>query len=203
MHDAIETRNVGSLTVEVHYDDTGSESPRDWCNMGRFFGFHRRYVSPDAAPDAYPEAARSIAQHHDNICLPVWLYDHSGTCYRAAESNPFHCPWDSGLFGFIYVSKADVRREYGVKRISPKLRAKVIEALQQEVKVYSAWANGEVYGFTVTDPAGDQIDSCWGFVAEPDYALSEGMDSARAILGEDYVPIQAGPDGPVYVSPTT
>jgi len=201
MQDAIETRNVGDLTVEVHYD-TGSESPRDWCNLGRFFGFHGRYASPDNPPHGSAEEARRIATARENICLPVWLYDHSGTCYRAAESNPFHCPWDSGLFGFIYVSREDVRREYGVKRISPQLRAKVLEILKQEVKTYSAWANGEVYGFTVTDSEGEQIDSCWGFIGEPEYALSEGMDSARATAGEDYVPIQAGADGPVYVSPT-
>lgn len=178
MYDAIETRNVGEFTVKV-YNDIDAESPRKWWSaLGTFFGFHRRYVSPDAAPDSDPETARRIAQHRDNICLPVWLYDHSVTCYRAAETNPFHCPWDSGLFGFIYVSKADTRREYGVKRITAAKRAEIVECLKAEVKEYSSWANGEVYGYVVEDSGGETIDSCWGFIGDPDYAMEAGIDAA-------------------------
>lgn len=175
-----ETQEINGCTVAVLYDETGAESPRDWETFGTFFGFHHRYVSPDAAPDSDPETARRIAENRDNICLPVWLYDHSGTAYCAAESNPFLCPWDSGLFGFIYVSKAKARDEFGVKRITKAVRAKVIERLQNEVAVYSSWANGEIYGFTVTNSDGEEIDSCWGFIGEPDYAMQEGIESARA-----------------------
>lgn len=178
MFDAIETRDVGDLTVKVVHDDTGAESPREWSTLGTFFGFHRNYMSPDDAPDSDPETARRIAQSRDNICLPVWLYDHSGTCYRAAETNPFHCPWDSGLFGFIYVSKADARKEYGVKRITAAKRAEIVEHLKAEVKEYSAWANGEVYGFVVEDSDGETLDSCWGFIGDSAYAMEAGIDAA-------------------------
>ncbi len=30
-----------------------------------------------------------------------------------------------------------------------------------ELKTYTAWANGEVYGFILRDKEGNEIDSCW------------------------------------------
>lgn len=174
----VETRDVQGLTVNVRYDHTPTESPRDWSPLGKFFGFHGRYQSPDKAPDSDPETARRIAQHRDNIGFPVWMYDHSGTCYKAAAKNPFHCPWDSGLFGFIYVSRADARKEYNVARLTPAIVAKVQEVLQSEVETYSQWANGQVYMWEVLDADGDQIDSCYGYIGESDYALQEGIDAA-------------------------
>lgn len=179
MDSIVETRDVDGLTVNVRYDHTPTESPRDWSPLGTFFGFHNRYQSPDPAPDSDPQEARRIAESPDNICLQVWLYDHSGTAYRATvNGNPFHCPWDSGLFGFIYVSKAAIRKEYGCKRVSGAIRRKVIEVLQSEVETYSQWANGQVFGFEVLDSDGEQLDSCWGYIGEPDYAMQEGVESA-------------------------
>lgn len=175
----IETHELDNgCTIEIHHDDC-AESPRDWDNLGTFFGFHRRYQSPDAAPDSDPETAARIATRSQNICLPVWLYDHSGTCYRAAEANPFHCPWDSGLFGFIYVSKADVRKEYGVGRLSRQIIERVKHVLQAEVSAYSAWANGEVYGWKLVDADGEEIDSCWGYVGDRAGAERDAMDAAK------------------------
>lgn len=178
MFDALETRDVGEFTVKVVHDDTGAENPRQWSKLGTFFGFHNRYMSPDDAPDSDPHKARAIAERGDNICLPVWMYDHSGTCYRAAETNPFSCPWDSGCFGFIYMTRADARKEFGWKRITEERRQQVLQHFKAEVKEYSAWANGEVYGFIVEDSDGETVDSCWGFIGDSEYAMEAGIDAA-------------------------
>jgi len=179
MFDAIETRDVGEFTVKVIPDDSGSaESPRDWAPLGKFFGFHNRYASPDKPPAQDPQEARAIAERGDNICLPVWMYDHSGTCYRAAETNPFSCPWDSGCFGFIYITRREARNIFGWARITEERRQQVLQHLKSEVKEYSAWANGEVYGFVVEDSEGDEVDSCWGFIGDPEYAMEAGIDAA-------------------------
>ena len=118
-----ETKEVEGFTCEVFYDDC-PESPRDWDNLGTFVGFHGRYVSPDTPPTSDPMEAKKIAESDENICLRVWLYDHSGTCYRATPAyNPFTCPWDSGLFGFVYVSKKKnprgIWRQESWQRIAP------------------------------------------------------------------------------------
>lgn len=166
-----ETRNGYKLTVE-HDPHSDLDSPREY-EESIMFGFHRAYGSPDEAPHADPETARKIAQSGDNLCLPVWLYAHSGTCYKAAESNPFHCPWDSGLFGYIYITRANARKWYGVKRLSEKNRLRALEDLKAQVDTYTKWANGETYGWKVEDPDGELIESCYGYYDE-DEATTEG-----------------------------
>lgn len=126
--------------------DPDCESPREWDNLGTFWTWHKRYRSPDPNPGEVPK---------DAIVLPVYLYDHSGVSY---STRPFNCPWDSGQIGWIFVTNTKARSDYRVKRITAKVRARVLEGLRQEVEVYSQWANGETYGYVSRD------DSCWGFI---------------------------------------
>ncbi len=109
------------------------------------------------------------------IMLPVYLYDHSGI---AISTSPFSCPWDSGQVGFIYVSYADIRKEYSCKKVTKAIRRKVIETLEAEAKTYDSYLRGEVYGFQVLDEDGDAIDSCYGFYGDLDYCLQEARESA-------------------------
>lgn len=175
----IETLTHNGKDIQIVLDESAEDPRKEWDHLGTFFGFHRNYMSPDAPPHADPQEARHIAESAANICIPVWLYDHSGTAYRAAESNPFHCPWDSGLFGFIYVSKAKARNVYGVKRLTAATVAKVREALESEVAEYSAWANGEVYGWKLLDRDGEEIDACYGYYGDVDRAKQDACEAAE------------------------
>jgi hypothetical protein len=104
---------------------------------------------------------------HDHIWLPVYRYEHSGT---ALNTTGFHCPWDSGLTGYIYEDKAQIREEFEVKRISPKLRSRIEDRLRSEVAIYGAYVNGEVYGYVNEETD----DSCWGFFGTDwDYMMQE------------------------------
>jgi len=181
MDSIIETREINGFTVNVFYSDSAG-NPREYHeNLGTFFGFHRNYISPDTPPNSDPKTARVMAERGDNICLPVWLYDHSGTIYRAAVSNPFNCQWDSGLFGFIYCTRLEARKALGKKRLNIGDVETVKRWLIQEVKTYSDWANGQVFGFEVLDTDGEQVDSCYGFIGEFDYAMAQGIESANQL----------------------
>lgn len=183
MSDAIETAEYGNLTVTLEYDDThGVESPREYEADSVFFGFHRSYASPDEPPATDPLEARRIAKGKDNICLPVWLYAHSGTCYSAAEKNPFSGPWDSGLFGFIYIPRADARKRFNVKRLTAATVKRIKESLKAEVEAFSQWANGEIYCWQITNESGDVLDSCGGYIGDPDYAFSEARLAAQDLI---------------------
>jgi hypothetical protein len=96
----------------------------------------------------------------DNIVLPVYAYIHSGV---ALNTTGFSCPWDSGQSGYIYEPKEAIRQEFGVKRISPKLRKTIENRMRAEVEQFSKYLNGEVYGFVIEDEEGNEVDSCWGF----------------------------------------
>ena len=167
MHDPIETHTTDDgHTIEIFYDDH-PESPRDWGHSSTFWTFHSRYCSPDPNPD--PDFTPN---DRDHIWLPVWMYDHSGVAYAAAPSNPFHCPWDSGCVGLIWISKSQVRHDHGWKRITKAREDKILSYLKSEVETYSQWANGEVYGYVVKDADDEEVDSCWGFYGM-DYCLQE------------------------------
>lgn len=169
-----ETKNGFTATVE--YDPHGyTESPREY-EESTMFGFHRNVISPDTPPSDDPQEARAIAESRENICLPVWMYDHGARIYKAAQENPFHCPWDSGLFGFIYVSRADARKWYGVKRLTEKNRLWVLDDLKKQVETYSQWANGETFRWEIKDADGDVIDSCGGYYDEGE-AESDALGS--------------------------
>lgn len=170
MFDPIETFEHEGYTIEIHHDfDCGHESPREWGNLGTLaiMGY---------GGDEKPDRDNEPDPRHF-IVLPVYRYEHSGVAYNTTG---FHCPWDSGQTGYIYVSKAKVRDEWGVKRISPQLREKVEGILRSEVEVFSQWANGEVYGFITKDEDGEEIDSCWGMYDDSvnfDYIRSAAVEN--------------------------
>lgn len=155
-------------TIEIHYDDH-PESPREWGHDSTFWTFHSRYRSPDPDPD--PDYDLS-----DCVWLPVFMYDHGGVVYNTTG---FHCPWDSGCVGFIFMEKSRIREIYGWKRITKAREEQVKTWLRNEVETYSQWANGQVYGFITKDPDGEEIDSCWGFYDDsPDFEYIRGEAEA-------------------------
>ena len=182
---ALDTETNGLIATVEHDPHGAYESPRECAMKSVFFGFHRSFASPDPAPDSDPETARDIANAKGNICLPVWLYSHCGTCYRAAEQNPFHCPWDSGLFGFIYITRDNARKIYGIKRITEKQRLRVLADLAAQVETYSQWANGETYCWVIEDAFGDDdgdvIASCRGYYSEDD-AESDALAELASLI---------------------
>lgn len=111
------------------------------------------------------------------IMLPLYLYDHSGITMR---TSPFSCPWDSGQVGFIYVTREKILKEYSVKRISKKMRNKVVELLKGEVKMYDQFITGDVYGYEV-EKDDEFIDSCWGY-----YGLSDCIAAAKSIVDSQF-----------------
>jgi len=148
------------VTFIVHFDQDSMNPRQEFDHLGTLaiLGY-----GGDEAPDPHNPP-------HDAILLPVYRYQHSGVAY---STTPFHCPWDSGQTGYIYVYRSTVRKEFNVKRISPKLHDRVLEILRSEVEEFSSWSNGEVYGFTNNETD----DSCWGFY---------GLESLIAEIGDNY-----------------
>jgi hypothetical protein len=147
--------------------DMDAESPREWDNLGTMICNHRRYDLGDESFRAddyngWDDLISSIEREKGSLVyLPLYLYDHSGI---TMNTTGFHCPWDSGQVGWIYVTKEQVRKEWGVKRVSKQLKEHVIRVLKAEVETYDQYISGEVYGFVLEEKeTNDVIDSCWGF----------------------------------------
>jgi hypothetical protein len=119
-------------------------NPREWNeNLGTMLCFHRRYILGDKNPynsehyAGWNDFAKSLFKVHDvALMLPIYMYDHSGI---TISHKPFSCPWDSGQIGWIFVNKDRVRREFGVKRMSPKVMDKVRSVLIAEIIDYNEY----------------------------------------------------------------
>ncbi|KMK63938.1 hypothetical protein [Puniceibacterium sp. IMCC21224] len=178
MHDPVYEEIHQGHTIKI-YHDTDAESPREWSNLGTLICWHRRYRLGDShqydSPEAFLRDLAGVSDQSDlpmdqlraraeckAIILPVFLYDHSGL---AMNTIGFHCPWDSGQVGFVYVTLSDVRNEFGVKRVTKALREKTEGVLRGEIVDYDAYLGGSVHGYVI-EQDGEEIDACWGFVGD-------------------------------------
>jgi len=158
--DNIEEIKVGENTVSIFHDDFPLNPRIDYDNLGTMtYNPRSREAFGEKAMEG-EEVDAIFNNEHDYIALPVYAYVHSGA---TLNTTGFSCPWDSGQSGIIYVSRAKVREEFSVKRISPKLKEKVEGILRAEVETFSKYIGGEVYAFTVKNKEDEVIESCGGF----------------------------------------
>ena len=126
-----------------------------------------------------PDKLHKVIDAHF-LMLPLYLYDHSGLTMRTSA---FSCPWDSSQVGFVFASKADTIREFGKGgRLTAKARQDAFDLMAAEVKNYDDYLTGNCWGFVVEVFDGDEwknVDSCWGFLGDPDYCLTEGKAVAQ------------------------
>ena len=184
--EAIETFETAGFTVSLYQDDCG-ESPREWDNLGHMVCWHRRsnlgdeQVRPGEHAGSLEGFEKWLAQERKaRVILPIYIYEHSGITITTSYAAYLRYPdkqWDAGQVGYIYVDAETIRQEYGVKRISTKLKQKVAEVLAGEVETYDQYLTGDVYGYVVRDEAGEHVDSCWGF-----FGLEYACQEAKAAL---------------------
>lgn len=166
-------RDYKGYKIRIMQDDS-PESPREWDNLGTMVCFHRRYTLGDKHDFGSPEDFQEWLKENPSEVLPLYLLDHSGITMRTGS---FGDPWDSGQVGWIYVTHKRIREEYG--KLTKKNKATARGCMEQEVKTYDDFLTGEVYGYQVIAPNGEDVASCWGYFGYPD-DKSYIMDEARS-----------------------
>jgi hypothetical protein len=114
------------------------------------------------------------------IAIPVWAYVHGGAMIKAAEVNPFSCPWDSGQSGIVYIDKKHILHEYGWKRMSPERLDTVRQRLKATVEEYSKWLQGDCWGYQIEEANGAVVDSLWGMIGR-EYAEKCAKEAMAAL----------------------
>jgi hypothetical protein len=157
--------------LNISYDEY-AQSPREDTNLGYFITVDSKYNSPDdnetlktiIAETGYN--AKNQADHMEMITkeihtdtdekviyiFPITKYEHGNISYSLGSKQGF----DNSNNGF-YIITDETLKEVGTPK---KLFKKVIE---QELKEYNSYMNGEVYAFTLYDNDGNDIESCGGF----------------------------------------
>lgn len=166
---------VGNETLKIK-QDYNPESPREWDNLSQmiFTGNYRHVGDKHEVPfdsgyesrqDFIDEGERDLKKIIKDVvvCKAVHLYSHSGEAISTSYSGQFACRWDSGTIGFMIVTKADIRENWGIKRVTQKYIDKAEEIADAEFKTLAHYVSGEVYGFTIEDEDENETDSCWGF----------------------------------------
>jgi hypothetical protein len=175
-------------TLRIEPDES-IESPRTYYgNLGTMVCFHRRYNLGDThnygsdSFNGWDELEKQIIKDNDPaIILPVYMYDHSGL---TISTSPFSCPCDSGQIGFIFVSKAKVRDEYGKKIVSKAIKDEVRKILEGEIETYDQYLKGEVYGWIIDAPDEKDeknVESCWGCYGF-DYCIESAKEAVDGLL---------------------
>lgn len=174
----IVTRTQSPVVVNLHYDGC-LECPSEWDGW-KLYSFSRRHNSfrdPESfdlgeLKDGLPVVRNPGLRTKLRVGLAFWLsyYEH-GNCVWGLLNQVPSCPWDTvpiaGLL--VWESKPE---DIGAK--SYEDRAKDAADF---LKTYTAWSNGECYGYTVEDGEG----GCGGFYG-PDLAYM--FDAIREDVGD-------------------
>ena len=182
--EAIETFETAGFTVSI-YQEEDPGSPREWDNLGKMVCWHRRANLGDETikTSNYQNMDELVASFNALVCIPLYLYEHSGMTMTASYETYLRYPdrqWDAGQVGFIYVTEETLRKEYSIQPgqdIPPETLALVKQVLVGEVEEYDQYLTGDVYGYVVKDTAGEHVDSCWGF-----FGLEYAREEAQAAL---------------------
>jgi hypothetical protein len=177
----IETIECHGNKIEIGYDCNPINPREDWDSAVVFAFFHRNYKNESDIDTNDFSSLDEIREYIESrnglnaICLPVYLYSHSGD---TINTTGFSCPWDSGQLGFAYITKEMAREWWGWKNITQKRKEQLYEAIKGEVEVYDKYIKGEVYYHEVYDNEGNLIDSCHGFFDKDD-CISEAISIAK------------------------
>lgn len=174
--------NVSANLRIIIDQDEDPMSPREWDNLGEIAYSSNRYClgTENASRERLDEISRGI-RDGDLIGMPVWAYVHSGSTIRAAYSNPFSCPWDSGQSGFVYTTKAKAIAEFGKKTLTKPVREKSLKCLKAEVETFAQYLEGDIWGYVIeelVDGEWSGRDSCWGMYGYA-YCLEEAKSVAE------------------------
>ena len=183
----IDSYEHAGVEVRIYLDDDPMNPRTEFDQIAKIVAWHGRYALGDVNVSRHFDSLEDLIQEHvteDSLVRPLWLYEHSGLTISVGEAfvagdNPFHCRWDSGLVGFVSVSAADIRKAWADPDMSDEdVFCKAWGLIDGEIAEYDAYLRGEVYGF-VTDPDGEYVDSCWGFIGDEEGCKSEANASAE------------------------
>ena len=169
--DIIETIQRGDYHVNIVHDPF-PVNPREFDNLGYMVCWHQRYQLGDEMPkidmrDWLDELSEQYA-----IVLPIYLLDHSSL---TLSTESFNDPWDSGQVGWICVTQEQLDAEYGLNYNDAYLRS----ILRDEVTTYSAYLNGQCYGWQITLDDGELVDDGYGF-----YNIDQCISEANSVVDD-------------------
>ena len=176
INDYLETHNYKGYSIQIYQSD--SDSPADWCDDERFLvHYHRdcwitnKAVEKDEIAEWYRGNNKSLEKKY--WVFQVVAYIHGGVSLSLGSSSHFpDQQWDVSHVGAVLIKR------------DRKLRSKKVrEQAEGLIESWNHYLSGEVYGFNIINPDGDEVDSCNGYYG--DIEKSGLMDECRAVIDDD------------------
>jgi len=175
----IETEQYKSHTISIDYDADPLDPRRDYDNLTEFHVLKSRYYLGEHQHRSTADLDDVVreAKKQGDMVLRLYAYIHSGT-YLSLESfcgrlPQGHAEFDSGCCGIVIIRREIMLKEFGGKQWTAALRRRAYQLAQSDVEVFTAFLNGQVYGYVVDD----HVESCWGY-----YSVEEAVAEAKGVV---------------------
>ena len=180
--------NLQKQLIVTIDEDEWYESPRELDNLGTLYTWEGGgYSSPDKhnysdgieflGSIIGEELIEKIHDKYDNnsdffediskrldklgyILYPVSKYEHSDVRYFLGISSG----WDTGTIGVIFAEKKKICNWFNVKKVTQKVREKVVQNFESELEIYTDYANGYgIYSVEIEEFSGEQVEIVGGY----------------------------------------
>lgn len=161
IEELINTRTNEVYIVEY---DQYPESPREWCNDWIINTFESGYISPDRhdyydiwecladltkgdqedLQDMELDDIQRLALENNYYLEFITRYEHGNVRYYRGRISG----WDYSVCGVAYTPM----------NCHGQTRKKLIKRLDEELKIYTDWTNGDVYYLAIENFCGDLLD---------------------------------------------
>ena len=190
--------NGNKVQAELIYDQH-ADNPRECDNLGTILIAPNKshwIASRDDVVDTSICLGKNPYEHWNNlrreqlklkkseiaIAYPITKHEHGSI----SLSLGYKQGWDYGVVGFVYITKEQVRKCYGVDRITKSIIERATKCLQSELDMLTHWLNSDCYGWQIKEYAltddgldweeVDTLDNCWGYL-DQDYAFGSMKDA--------------------------
>lgn len=183
-------------------DEMPSESPSEWrerlaCSLDDSLE-ERLERMADAIYNDIPYRghrlhARSVREEIDKVLdrecvfLSVSMLDHSGLTLYEGRGSHWSDPggWDSGQIGWMYMTRADILREFGGERLTRGKREQALRLMRAELSDYASYVSGDIYSMLVYEKTPEMF--CDEFAEDLAELNLNTVDSCCGFLGGDAV----------------
>jgi hypothetical protein len=188
------------IKLNILIDEDPLNPLKEYDQLGTYACFGRHSHLGNFTEYTDPEEIAEYIKSNQSLVWELYYNEQSGELTMSKLK--LEPEWDmGGHVGWVFIPRDKVLRDYGAKILHQKLKMRMTEYIKAEVKEYSAYLSGEVYGYLVgvVDDEGDidydDADSCWGIssyeeCSEEAYGILEHridkMDKSPEMFKEMY-----------------
>lgn len=155
-----------SFTYEIKYDQDAGNPRDEFDNISTFYAVkNSRYMTGGKHDIEY--------SYRDDLDEEIKALRKSGTVVVEFSHNAGD---QYAVVDVDALEKEYIAHGYSMRKAKYHAR----RCAQGEIDTWIAWANGDVFGFVVTDDEGNHVDSCWGFYGED--GRKEAESQAKSII---------------------